>query len=175
MVVVEPPSRSSAAERDEKTRDVQATSRDGAPATQVHGHQLAENSGNYAAGRDGAEPSLAQVILGLEGTVESEARPDYQPEVAGPLLTSLNSLDAAGAEMNATSESASFTQVSSSRNDRRARLLASLDTQDRNDMISGNSRVARSRERIASRLAEQSLYDSISRLGLNGDSVSIKF
>ena len=124
-------------------------------------------------GEGASEPSLAQVILGLEGTTESDARPQHE-EQAMPLLASLglneNPLDqtlAAVATIQPVSE------TSSERDSRRARLLASVEASEYD--MAGNSRLARSRERITNRLAERSLYDSISRLGLSGDSVSIKF
>ncbi|ATC64516.1 hypothetical protein CMV30_11440 [Nibricoccus aquaticus] len=131
-----------------------------------------EMNGNVVAIHDSPEPSLAQVILGLEGTPEIDARPQF-PSAAAPLLASLD--DLAGTNGLSLIDTNPLTQLSEPRNDRRARLLASVDAQDRGDLVSGNSRVVRSRERIANRLAEQSLYDSISRLGLNADSVSIKF
>ncbi len=134
-----------------------------------------EMNGNVVAIHDSPEPSLAQVILGLESTPEIDARPQF-PSAAAPLLASLDDLagtnESSGLSLIDTNP---LTQLSEPRNDRRARLLASVDAQDRGDLVSGNSRVVRSRERIANRLAEQSLYDSISRLGLNADSVSIKF
>lgn len=134
-----------------------------------------ENGSTVVALQDAPETSLAQVILGLEGATESDARPQYQSDSA-PLLVSLNMLDDNRREQSVSSmEPSPISQISAPHDDRRARLLASIDSQDRGDMIATNSRVARSRERIANRLAEQSLYDSISRLGLNGDSVSIKF
>jgi hypothetical protein len=125
-----------------------------------------------AAREEASEPSLAQVILGIEGAMESDARPQYHTE---SLLTSVNMLDGARAQSVSSVETGSLSQMSAPRDDRRARLLASVHSDDQGDMVSANPRVARSRERIASRLTEQSLYDSISRLGLNGDSVSIKF
>jgi hypothetical protein len=144
-------------------------------STPASGNASPENSPAVITSRERAEPSLAQVILGLEGTMESDARPDYQSDAALPLLASLSGMDGASAYVTPASGSGALNQLSSPRDDRRARLLASVDNQDRSDLISGNSRVTRSRERIANRLAEQSLYDSISRLGLNADSVSIKF
>lgn len=168
--------RSSVAAQEQAVPAMPAIARDAiADSATVSGQVVSKNSGEHVAGRDTSEPSLAQVILGLEGTMEGDVRLDHQPASEIPMLASLSTLVPSSAQIIATADSDSLTQVSSSRNDRRARLLASVDSQERSDMISGNSRVARSRERIANRLAEQSLYDSISRLGLNGDSVSIKF
>ena len=133
---------------------------------------MVESINAIAAREEASEPSLAQVILGIEGATESDARPQYH---ADSLLTSVNMLEGSRAQSVSTVETGSLSQMSAPRNDRRARLLASVDSDEQGDMVSANPRVARSRERIASRLTEQSLYDSISRLGLNGDSVSIKF
>ena len=123
------------------------------------------------------EPSLAQVILGLEGMTENDARPDYEAAET-PLLASINPVGSelsSSISMTTPAAANPLSQIASSRDGRRARLLASVDSQESGDLVTGNSRVARSRERIASRLTEQALYDSISRLGLNGDSVTIKF
>lgn len=134
-----------------------------------------EGGSTPVATHDLPEPSLAQVILGLEGTTESDARPQFHSD-STPLLASMDILGRSGRAQEISSmDGISLSQISAPRDSRRARLLASVDSQEHGDLVSGNSRVARSRERIASRLAEQSLYDSISRLGLNGDSVSIKF
>jgi hypothetical protein len=38
-----------------------------------------------------------------------------------------------------------------------------------------SSDAVRSRERITRRISDQAIYDSITRLGLSGDRVSIKF
>jgi hypothetical protein len=141
----------------------------------VSSHSSPETSDGIVVIRTAPEPSLAQVILGLVETTEiGDARPQYQRGEV-PLLASMNIWNGAHTEDRSSLESSSATTVSSPRDDRRARLLASVDSQDHGDLVSGNPRVAKSRDRIANRLAEQSLYDSISRLGLNGDSVSIKF
>jgi len=65
-----------------------------------------------------------------------------------------------------------LSQVSTPRDARRARLLASAVA---TDLHSPEHSPARSRERITSQLNEQSLYDSITRLGLAGNRLSIKF
>lgn len=124
---------------------------------------------------ESSEPSLAQVILGIDGMTDTDALPRYRSEE--PVL--VTTLDILGhnqlpAVAVAAVEAPAVSHVAVPRDDRRARLLASIDSSER-DLVAGNSRVARSRERIANRLMEQSLSDSISRLGLNGDSVSIKF
>ena len=142
------------------------------------GHRSSEtDSSARVAPRATHEPSLAQVILGLEGMTENDARPDYGAEGA-PLLASMNPVGSglsSSISMETVVPANPLSQIASSRDGRRARLLASVDSQEHGDLVAGNSRVARSRERIASRLTEQALYDSISRLGLNGDSVTIKF
>lgn len=56
---------------------------------------------------------------------------------------------------------------------KRARLLALTVSADPH--APSNSDAAPSRERITRRLTDQALYDSITRLGLTGQSVSIKF
>lgn len=69
-----------------------------------------------------------------------------------------------------------LSQIPTPRDARRARLLAftsSVDTHSPH--YSDNSHVIRSRERIASHLNEEALYDSIRRLGVQGDRVSIQF
>lgn len=119
------------------------------------------------------EPSLAQVIMGIAGTFEGDVSPQ-SPPVSSSVLASLSETHDAQSSRLSSLSSNSVSDVSAPRDDRRARLLASIDSSER-DLVSGNSRVTRSRDRIASRLTEQALYDSISRLGLNGDSVSIRF
>lgn len=69
------------------------------------------------------------------------------------------------------SEQDPLAQVAGPREVRRSRLLAYNVAMDPRQ----NEGVVHSRERITSRLNEQALYDSISRLGVNGDSLSIKF
>ncbi|PTY06285.1 hypothetical protein DB347_12675 [Opitutaceae bacterium EW11] len=67
-------------------------------------------------------------------------------------------------------------QMSTPRDARRARLLAftsSVDT--RTPQYSNSTGVIRSRERIASHLNEEALYDSIRRLGVKDGGVSIQF
>lgn len=65
-------------------------------------------------------------------------------------------------------------QMASPRDARRARLMAALDSHSR--LTTGdNSGVVRSRDRIASRIEEDQLYDSVSRLGVGGDRLTLKF
>jgi hypothetical protein len=66
-----------------------------------------------------------------------------------------------------------LTQVTTPKDARRAKLLAYISSSAGHS--SEASGALRSRERITSHLQEQALYDSISRLGLNADRVSIKF
>jgi len=121
---------------------------------------------------DSSEPSLAQVILGIDGASEADPRSQFD---ASTVLVSLNG----GADRRDISGLPSMASplapVAAPSENRRSLILASLDSSDREDSASSPSRAARSRDRIASRLTEQALYDSISRLGLNGDSVTIKF
>ncbi len=67
-------------------------------------------------------------------------------------------------------------QVPSPQDARRARLLAFASTVDRNSpQYSDASNVIRSRERITNHLNDEALYDSIRRLGVRGNGVSIQF
>jgi hypothetical protein len=64
-------------------------------------------------------------------------------------------------------------QVSTPKDNRRSRLLAYSVTYDPHAPTSAAS--ARSRESITHRMSDDSVYDSISRLGVSGNRVSIKF
>jgi len=66
-----------------------------------------------------------------------------------------------------------LTQVATPRDNRRARLLAYSVTFDPH--AADSSEAVRSREKITHRLSDEAIYDSITRLGLSGDRVSIKF
>lgn len=66
-----------------------------------------------------------------------------------------------------------LTQVSTPRDSRRSRLLAYSVNFDPH--AADSSDAVRSRERITRRISDESVYDSITRLGLSGDRVSIKF
>lgn len=66
-----------------------------------------------------------------------------------------------------------LTQLSTPRDNRRSRLLAYMVAYDPH--AAGSQDSARSRERITRRISDESVYDSISRLGVSGDRVSIKF
>jgi hypothetical protein len=155
--------------------ETRSSSTSGHAATASSSNRLMIEGVDVVAPReDTGEPSLAQVILGIPGAMESDARPQYQKE-ADALLASVNMLEGTRAQTISSLDVRSEPEVATPRDDRRARLLASVNSDELGDMVSGNSGVARSRDRIASRLTEQSLYDSIRRLGLNGDSVSIKF
>ena len=117
--------------------------------------------------------ALAQVVLGFSDKPQGE-----QNSVLEAALTSVS--DSPSPELNPLSENVAggtlnpSLEVGYPRGPRSPRLLASLDASYGGDAI-GDSRVERARERITSRLTEQSLYDSISRLGLNANKVSIKF
>lgn len=77
---------------------------------------------------------------------------------------------------NRTSSVEPLAQMSTPRDARRARLLAftsSVDT--RTPQYSNSTGVIRSRERIATHLNEEALYDSIRRLGVKDGGVSIQF
>ena len=66
-----------------------------------------------------------------------------------------------------------LTQVATPRDNRRSRLLAYSVSFDPH--AADSSDAVRSRERITHRLSDDAIYDSITRLGLSGDRVSIKF
>jgi hypothetical protein len=66
-----------------------------------------------------------------------------------------------------------LTQVATPRDNRRTRLLAYSVSYDPH--AADGSDAVRSRERITHRLSDDAVYDSITRLGLSGDRVSIKF
>lgn len=66
-----------------------------------------------------------------------------------------------------------LTQIATPRDSRRQRLLAYAVTSDPHAPDSASA--TGSRERITRRLSDEALYDSMSRLGLTGQSVSIKF
>jgi hypothetical protein len=67
-------------------------------------------------------------------------------------------------------------QLTTPKDARRARLLAFGSSVDANSpMYSNASNVLRSRERITSHLNDEALYDSIRRLGVKGNGVSIQF
>jgi len=87
-----------------------------------------------------------------------------------PVLARSRSFDSSLAEKSGSVEPLS--QVTTPRDARRARLLASAVA---TDLHSPEHSPARSRERITSQLNDQSLYDSITRLGLAGNRLSIKF
>jgi hypothetical protein len=121
------------------------------------------------------ETSLAQLIMGLESEHSVSARPHF--ELAGSALeipSVVSQLGERTASANASAPVDSLSRLASAMDGRRARLLVSVDAQERGT-FGDNPRVARTRDRIASRLDERALSDSISRLGVNGDSVSIKF
>jgi hypothetical protein len=117
------------------------------------------------------EMSLAQVILGIEDNA-----PEVQPRFEETVLIASSSLAGGASDSHhlGAQETPALAGLASSIDARRARLLVSVDSPE-STIRKDNSRVARTRDRIASRLNEQALSDSIRRLGLNGDSVSIKF
>jgi hypothetical protein len=66
-----------------------------------------------------------------------------------------------------------LTQVATPRDSRRTRLLAYSVAFDPH--AADSSDAVRSRERITRRISDEAIYDSITRLGLSGNRVSIKF
>jgi hypothetical protein len=122
--------------------------------------------------------------IGLAGDVDLE-------KSAAPKFASVGLKDSSD-EMNAFFESSArlssgmrpervasvepLSQVTSPRDARRARLLAFTSSVDTHSpQYSDSSNVIRSRDRIASHLSEEALYDTIRRLGLKNGGVSIQF
>jgi hypothetical protein len=95
----------------------------------------------------GADPGLIKII---EHVSNLDIRPAASRTLAEPLA-----------------------QIATPQDNRRARLLAYSVSSDPHAPDSSDA--VRSRERLTRRLSDDALYDSISRLGLTGQSVSIKF
>jgi|GEM_PF-210339 len=143
-----------------------------------------------------AEParlaSVTEQIAGIGLDANADAEKTALPQFAS-MGAQKDSSVAVGDEVNAFFENAvakldsslrpekspsvePLSQVPSPRDARRARLLAftgSLDTHA--PQYSNSSNVIRSRDRIASHLSEEALYDSIRRLGIKNGGVSIQF
>jgi hypothetical protein len=132
--------------------------------------QSSEESGTtpemigFSAGPNSSSKStLSQSSRDIAGNLAS-AQAD-EPELLPVLARSRNLQEKSGSVEP-------LSQVSTPRDARRARLLASAVA---TDLHSPEHSAARSRERITSQLNDQSLYDSITRLGLAGNRLSIKF
>jgi hypothetical protein len=120
------------------------------------------------------EISLAQVILGIDaGHGDATPRSDSHGFLAN-LSEKRPDPESMASSTQFSEKNDPLAELAASLDARRARLLVSVDSREP-DNLGDNPRVARTRDRIASRLDEQALSDSFRRLGLNGDSVSIKF
>lgn len=104
----------------------------------------------------------------IAGTATVKAAGQALAQMVG--LTDGNSGKTELAQNNAVEP---LTQLSTPRDNRRARLLAYSVAYDPH--AAGSQDAARSRERITRRISDESIYDSITRLGVSGDRVSIKF
>ena len=96
-----------------------------------------------------------------------------EPTLMQMLGRAISVTSQAVAEQPRTPKEEPLAQVATPRDNRRSRLLAYSVTFDPH--AADSSDAARSRERITHRLSDESIYDSITRLGLSGDRVSIKF
>lgn len=116
---------------------------------------------------------------GITGTTTPEqlfASGTATVKAAGQALAQLVGLDnfTAAPALNARSPVVEpLTQVATPRDNRRTRLLAYSVTFDPH--AADSSAAVRSRDRVTHRLSDEAIYDSITRLGLSGDRVSIKF
>jgi len=136
-----------------------------------------------------AEQPVADRDSKQEIVAESVATTTTAPSPEQLLLAGTATMKAAGyalAHMVGLTDSASdiketvrndlvepLAQLTSPRDSRRARLLAYSVAYDPHAAVSKDA--TRSRERITRRISDESIYDSISRLGVSGDRVSIKF
>jgi hypothetical protein len=121
------------------------------------------SAGPNASPRSALRDSSGVMVANLSG-----AESDHSELL--PVFARTHSFDSSLQDKSASVEPLS--QVSTPRDTRRARLLASAVP---TDLHSPEHSAARSRERITSQLNEQSLYDSITRLGVAGNRLSIKF
>jgi len=132
---------------------------------------------------DGSADSFTSVRTapsnGISGTTSPEqllASGTATVKAAGQALAQLVGLqDFVGTSATAARSAVvePLTQVATPRDNRRTRLLAYTVTFDPH--AADSSAAVRSRDRVTHRLSDEAIYDSITRLGLSGDRVSIKF
>jgi hypothetical protein len=130
-------------------------------------HETATEPVVISNGSDSLSSSAPEQLL-LAGTATVKA--------AGQALAQMVGLIDDNAERNDSMQNTlvePLTQLSTPRDNRRSRLLAYTVAYDPH--AAGSQDSARSRERITRRISDESVYDSISRLGVSGDRVSIKF
>ncbi len=126
---------------------------------------------------------LARLLTGLgQGSFVDSAH-DSEASLSAELASSASVMGHVSTEVAATGEPAvsqtvdegeptqAVTRVVSARDTRRRQLLAEAHA----GSFDNNADVVRSRERSVRRLAERQLNDSISRIGLGGNNVSLKF
>jgi hypothetical protein len=129
--------------------------------------------------------SLTEQIAGLAISAESDSPTAHFSAVSakdGFALPDLGAFfDKAVAHLDPNSRTEKvamvepLSQVQTPREVRRARLVAMMSLPSYSDQTAEEVSTMRSRERIASHLNEEALYDSISRLGVKGNRVSIQF
>ena len=144
---------------------------------------------------EGTSPTVMVAVADEPAPREFAEEPHASPEraVERTLFASLGATQEAVADLGLFFERASATldegfraarqpaldplaQLQTPKDARRARLLAFASDVDRNSpQYSNASNVIRSRERITNHLSEDALYDSIRRLGVKGNGVSIQF
>lgn len=134
----------------------------------VAGHEANhETTAEPVTASNGSSSSASgQLLLASSATVKA----------AGQVLAQMVGLADNNSGRNDSAQSNAvepLTQLSTPRDNRRARLLAYSVAYDPH--AAEGQDAARSRERITRRISDDSIYDSISRLGVSGDRVSIKF
>ena len=123
--------------------------------------------------------------IGLDADVDSEktaatrfasvVKKDFRDDVNAYFEHAVASLDS-GIRSERSASVEPLSQVPTPRDARRARLLAFTSSVDTHSpQYSDSSNVIRSRDRIASHLSEEALFDSIRRLGIKNGGVSIQF
>lgn len=141
-----------------------------APVTEISGdsHEAVRENlpKSVAIAKSDSAPAPEQLVVAGAATVKA----------AGQALAQLVGLSDENALKNEAPSATAvepLAQLSSPRDNRRARLLAYTVAYDPH--AAGSRDSVRSRDRIARGISDESIYDSISRLGVSGDRVSIKF
>ncbi|MFT3784056.1 MAG: hypothetical protein QM790_18775 [Nibricoccus sp.] len=120
-----------------------------------------------AVSMESSSPESAERFL-ASGAATFKAAGQALAQLVGLDVDSAEKVDAAGGVLIEP-----LMQVATPRDSRRSRLLAYSVAYDPH--AAGSSDAVRSRERITRRISDEAIYDSISRLGVSGDRVSIKF
>jgi hypothetical protein len=143
--------------------------------------EVADSSGTQISNEDVGSAPVNNVSLPTFGGSPNSAEQlfatsSYTVKAAGQALAQLVGFGDNTSAQPADARAAviePLTQVATPRDNRRARLLAYSVAFDPHAADSSES--VRSRERVTRRISDQAIYDSITRLGLSGDRVSIKF